>query len=1232
MRNKCFKLFLSLFLIVLFTNKVYAGVVCNPDDEEVTITETGITDAGFDATLPLCKWNPTGAFSPVGGGHSSYQEAYDSGYDTEYKLVESYDGKDLMGVNVPICSDANRTVSATVTCTDSMPATHHYRANSCSSKTNQSTCASAGCTWIAAEPTAATIQPGEGGGRSVGYCTGNNGYNYYECPAGYNPAGRHDSAVTCTKEVTKSGSVSSDADGDALKDAAQAECGSSCTCQLDYILNCPVYACQKIYKNMSLCTPDFRIDDQPAYCVNPSQRFNGGRNNYQYDASFNVLDCANSYSTVDCGYANILIEGAYYDAPDDSINTALRLWSIYSGQVGDEKTGVANLTGPNCDNITYFMMDGDHYLNVYKQTFNYIMEFAREKFYDVAKRMEHIPEEESATSRGELKGNTFEKILCLNSDEIARLNNGTGNARINNMRGVMCGDSSEYRIGFELYFNTLIGNKYMKEHLGKLYGGGDGVKPTGATLQTEVSLEEGTAMTNKTSWVEVTFEHEAFWEYLEDQEVKCSESALNELRDKLISEGKTTAEADAIINQIKPYCKVKVVIRDEDGNELVTEQDMEKCIKGTGCRTTKFRFAICDITNNNEKDIEISVTYERSNSSYSVRKYYSCSNANVNQTLFAFFAEDRDNDGDTDEGEETGRTETEKTFSVTNYKCAGGCDNTSLRTDGDGSCKNDQNNYNGVYSSSIKDPSLKCIVNMNDSAAKTKYDYSNYFGVNTNFCRVYCSDEVKYTLADKVKAISGRTFNYDIEFAARGTNKLNYKLSTIVEEKRTCVSEIYYNHLANIDVLKSEYGLTDSEFAELKESKTFAGLFNVLKKKASGENERNENLNQIIYDIYNCNFYSKKAIEDAGVTLPRNYTSTLNGKVKDIYSESNNYGLGSDRNGNKTENTSTDVVKYGFGAVIKDSDNRVNNVSNKSTFTGKLSSVSYCKDRTGDLCYSYDSNYDELSYNYPANRAGEKKTYTLHRGKNIDVPTNDYARFEVSAEINYYNNNKYQADYGSGKVVLGGNNSELLTIPNYSYPIDKNAYNLDACRTSLDGGKYHRCSVSQVVNPLTFYRNDSAYKLTVNDDNQFRCYVDVEVPSPSCDPSKANCVTENATLYRNVDPSNLFPSGTKNNSNWNTADGILAREEIESSADDLKTDDKYLDYSITVSPSQIRNIRDYNNTNGGYSEELIYNCEKDPVDGIYYNCNSYFMDVLRGNAAEYSSGTYGNINTDRKND
>ena len=1219
MKNKCLKLFLSLFIIVLFTNKVYASLVCNPDDEQVTIIKTGITDAGFDATLPICRFTATGSYSLVGGGYNSYTDAFNSGYETEYKMSESLDGKDLVGISVPKCSDDNRFVSANVTCTHSVTSTHKFKINTCTKQYNSDSCLAVGCNWSVTDAIEGT-----------GTCSGNNGDNYYECPSGYEPTGRQTSSVTCTKSVTKSGKVKSDKDGKDLVREAQDECGSNCSCEIKYSLNCPIYSCVRTYKTVSACTPDFMIDDQPAYCVNPGQRFNGGTNNYQYDSSFNVLSCASSYSTVDCGYANILIEGAYYDASDDAINTALRLWSIHSGQVGSDKTGIANVVGEDCNKIAYFTKDeSEQFVNVYKKTYQYIMDIAKDKFYEVAKTYDHIPREENGNTRGTLNGNTFEKILCLNTEEVSQLNKGTANQRIKNMRGVMCGDSSDYRVGFELYFNTLIGNQYMLEHLSKLYGGGNGVKPTGALLQSEVSLEENSSSNDKKSWIEVTYENQAFWDYLKDQEVKCSDKALNELKTKLVNEGKTTSESEAIINQIKPYCKTKVSLIDEDGNVIVNEQDMEVCIKEVGCRTATFKFAICDISNNNEKDVEIKVKYERSNSSYSVRKYYSCSNANVNQTLFAFFDDKDNNDNNSNALNAVNNNIAEKTFSVTNYKCSGGCDNYALRTEGDGSCNNDQNNYNGVYTTKIKDPSLKCIVNLNDSSAKTKYDYSNYFGVNTNFCRVYCSDEVKYIMADKVKAISGRSFSYDIEFAAKGTNKLNYKLTTVVEEKRTCVSEIYYNRLENIDVFKEEYGLTDSEYAELKNSKTFTGLFNVLKKKASAENERNDNLNQIIYDIYNCNFYSKDEIKNAGVTIPKNYASTSIKKIKDVYGQSNNYGLGSDKNGYKTENKGTDIVKYGFGAIVKDTDSRVNNVNNTYDFTGSLSKVSYCKDKSGNLCYSYDSNYDELSYNYPSNQTVETKTYSLFKGKNIAVPTNDYARFEVTAEINYYNNNKYQADYGSGKIILGNSNSDLLTLPNYSYPIDKNAYNLDACKTSLDGGKYHRCSVYQVVSPLTFYRNETAFKLIVNDDAQFKCYVDVEVPSPSCDPSKSNCNVVNSTVYRNVNPSNMFPSGiTKENSNWLTEEGQKAKEQIETTANDLVTDEEYLDYSITLSPTQIKNIREYNKNSGGYSDELIYNCDKDPVDGYYYNCNSYFLDVLRGNAMEYSSGTYGNINVD----
>ena len=1206
MNKKVFKLFIALFLVVLFTNRVDAALVCNPEDEEVTITEIGITEAGFEVALPVCKWVRTPKYKVEGGTYSSYQSAFDSGYETEIIQVESLDAKDIINKEVPKCSDPDRYVSAKVTCTKTQRPTSSTTANTCGDKSEED--CTGRCSWDSENET----------------CGGNNSVTTYSCPSGWEPTSNVTRTTTCTyTKVYEYARVGAD---DNVISQSREDFGTAGECVAEFVLNCPIYRCERVYKNVEACTPDFEINGQPAYCVNAGQKFNSGVNNYQFDDSFNVFDCANSYSTVDCGYANILIEGAYYNTSDDSINTALRLWSVHSGQAGYDKTGIANVTGANCDNITYFTTDeSGNYVNVYERTHNYIMYAAKEKFYDVAKTYEHIPPEESSTSRGSLTGNTFQKIVCLTTSEL------NDSAKVRQMRGVMCGDHTGYRVAFELYFNTLIGNEYMLHHLSKLYGGGNGQKPIGATIQSQFSMEQITSETITESWVEVYFEHESFWNEIKGEEVECSDAKLRELRAKLIREGKTADEADAVINQIKPYCKVKVQIVDEDGNVLVTEQEMEKCVKGSGCRTKKFKFAICDITENIEKDIEIKVTYERTRSSYSVRKYYSCANATVNQTLFAFFKDKNDDDDDDDDGTETGRTVTTTTFSVTNYKCAGGCDDASLRKEGDDKCVNDQNNYNGVFGAKVKDPSLKCIVNLNDSAAKTRYDYSSYFGVNTNFCRVYCSDEVEYTIADKVKAISGKTFMYDIEFPAKKTNKLNYKLTSIVTEKRNCVSEIYYSHLGNLDTIKSAYGLTDEEFAELKQSKTFAGLFNVLKKKASQENERNENLNQIIYDIYNCNFYTKSQILAAGVELPRNYKTTLINKVKDVYSDSNQYGLGSDKEGKKSTNKNIDQVKYQFGAVIKDSTsttNRVNNISAASEFTGKLSNISYCKDRTGDLCYGYDPNNDASSYNYPSNRPGAMKTYTLFRGKNIDVPTNDYARFTVSAEINYYNNDKYQADMGSGKVVPGTGDSKLLTLASFSYPVDKDAYNLDACRTSLSGGLYHRCSVTQTINPLTFYRNDTSYKLTVNDDNIFKCYVDVQ--KPNCeDPTKTSCEEKSATLYRNVDPSNIFPSGDpKEGSNWATEDGQKALEDIENSASDLKTDERYLDASISLDPAQIKNIKEYNDLNGGYSNELIYNCEKDPIDGIYYNCNSYFLDILRGNAAEYSSGTYGNVNAD----
>ena len=91
--------------------------------------------------------------------------------------------------------------------------------------------------------------------------------------------------------------------------------------------------------------------------------------------------------------------------------------------------------------------------------------------------------------------------------------------------------------------------------------------------------------------------------------------------------------------------------------------------------------------------------------------------------------------------------------------------------------------YDGeTYTNYVRDPSLKCIVNMGETS-KAQYDYSDHFGVNSNLCRIYCSDEVDFILANKINATAGETFSYDIELAAykSDTRSTNNLLSSVIK-------------------------------------------------------------------------------------------------------------------------------------------------------------------------------------------------------------------------------------------------------------------------------------------------------------------------------------------------------------------------------------------------------------------------------------------------------------------
>ena len=113
-------------------------------------------------------------------------------------------------------------------------------------------------------------------------------------------------------------------------------------------------------------------------------------------------------------------------------------------------------------------------------------------------------------------------------------------------------------------------------------------------------------------------------------------------------------------------------------------------------------------------------------------------------------------------------------------------------------------------------------------------------------------------------------------------------------------------------------------------------------------------------------------------------------------------------------------------------------------------------------------------------------------------------------------------------------------------------------------------------------------------------------------------------MYRNADESKLFPNEVEVSSNWATEEGQIAINAIESSSDTLRTTKNLLDYSISLSPTQINALKEYNAIHRNYVDEEIFNCEI-YEDDTYRNCVSNFLEILRGNTAELGVTQYGTL-------
>ena len=1034
----------------------------------------------------------------------------------------------------------------------------------------------------------------------------------------------------------------------------------NCACSVNYTLNCPIYRCDAVVSSSGVCTPTYRAASLSAdmYGVNPTLNFtlrdDGGKMGktktepYQIDNTFDYRTCNTSYQSEECGYANILIESEYIkkkgsqDAKSlvdyQTINLAMRLYGGHVSARGYiESAGLGTTrTKPGTDNKCEWDVVYPFIPSTYKLSGTVAMEF-----------LEYVTRTYSTSNSGYAYGDYVSPAMFANDNSL------TFPCSQNHI-GAMChiagGTTRErkVRVAVGLFFNTVMGNPKMKEHRDELFG------YTINRIQTaELVGEEGSETTSR---LVVDFG---------DINVEKIETGVIYNCNNLSGMDPQVAE------HIRRYCSVQLVYSYVKDGVLHEESMKPEYCSGKHalrCTTRTINVAVCDKYRTSQT---VRATYPDEVDRGGPVRMVACNNPDKLQTMYGIAG-----------GNETPDRANTETYEINSYECAKTfCHDLTLR-EKDASAvppatkeEYDAKKSGDVSTGHVKDPSLKCILNAS-ADNKLKYDFSELFGVNTNFCRVYCSDEVEYYIPDRETIKDGRSLKYDISIRSYLKDNKNHMISNVVKEKRTCVSEIYYNDFPRTTNWASIYGFSLKDQGKAlgwedpgtnkrpKAIYTWTDLYNVLhsltgssSSGASGE-IITENLNEIIYDLYNCNLYSAKSgnnmFDKNKIKRPRQRAfggNELNQNVYDYYvakeySLENVYGLHGGNNTNNEQceyNTSTGKlscmsmrnIAYAGGSEMTNGDRiggtgKNNNIDIDNTSTMTLEKVHYCRnsESTTGECYGYEEGIEKNSpkdlatYNYE--RMDDKtKSYHISKSRYVDVPVNDYALFSVLTEVGFYNMTKFQAEPSTGKVskIKSSADSGRLKVDDYTFPISKNAYSM--CKkpenyyyTNASGiyagfykpNEYSNCKVTYTYEHLNTYHrmqfNDNFYNKIK--DYQASTYYEVTGSQTQCSVGNGNCLQGALDIgeYRNVNRANMFPYKVNYEySNWDTAEGEKARNEIETVDKDIFINDDYLEYSFELTPQQLKNIRTYNKSANDYVEVEVDHCEL-TADNKYLNCRS----------------------------
>lgn len=307
--------------------------------------------------------------------------------------------------------------------------------------------------------------------------------------------------------------------------------------------------------------------------------------------------------------------------------------------------------------------------------------------------------------------------------------------------------------------------------------------------------------------------------------------------------------------------------------------------------------------------------------------------------------------------------------------------------------------------------------------------------------------------------------------------------------------------------------------------------------------------------------------------------------------------------------------------------------------------VTYCKNSSNET----DSNFNPECYNYDASNpsvtneptsiimneadhhemiCNEDESVPVDKvtcdGKKIKLPTNDNVTFTSTRETDFYQNNDYATRVYSGVVERAKSDGTSLIS------LDKNVYPVSLDEKS--GGKTGLYNINYIFTNIwmTPHSNAEEYCHTCsyevfNNTTLYDCTDDESCNACSMKENKSIIESKNIDgwnqvaskkgygyVFRPIDLADIFPDEERNRgSNWTSEGALNLIDSIESSANDIYGNDSKLQYSYTLSPKSIDNIRKHNlsqsdSSAGGYTNSSLGECMV--IDNSFYNCKSSFLD------------------------